>query len=456
MRYNEFKLNEGALSFSHLRKRNNIDTFVNKIRGKQPHTLETGGTVILDPAEADRVEAVLKSDGRAPKGFSINDIDGNPVILGALTKTGEYGGQAAAAGEKLSKVPNKGNVTEGVLGAATTARLMKRPGSDITLDEVFKIIGSMPEAGGTGGVQEFPAKSGEITDKFNLTVRLDKPTYAAFRDVELLKSDPSMMKIAQQIVNYCNDARTVETYAKFFENNERPDVVEIVSDGITDNTGRKTDIYMVYLDENGERKIKHFDLSLKAGTTQQFGQAGGGASIHGTNEENFEKVKSMFETFGIDISNIKDGYLNSKTYAEGYGKAYSFAAKQFQQVLAGDDKDNEIKFIQKFIQGIRYHATLNDDNVKLLQFEENKFYLLDFKRLDRLYDNDKIDLDARYDVQGNGFPVLHIYNKKLNKSNVFMSFRPKPDNNRTKTVRNLIQKGPELKRLTTVRSTKKK
>ena len=59
-------------------------------------------------------------------------------------------------------------------------------------------------------------------------------------------------------------------------------------------------------------------------------------------------------------------------------------------------------------------------------------------------------------MQGNGLPVLQVYNKSLQKNNVFMSIRPKPEAGKTKTIRNLIQKGPELKRLTTVRSAKKK
>jgi hypothetical protein len=112
--------------------------------------------------------------------------------------------------------------------------------------------------------------------------------------------------------------------------------------------------------------------------------------------------------------------------------------------------------MQKFINGIKYHGTRNVDSVKLLQFEENKFYLLDFKKLEKLYDKNNIDLAAKADMQGNGLPVLAIYNKSLSKQNVFISIRPKPDNNKTKTIRNLIQKGPELKRLTVVRSTKKK
>ena len=71
--------------------------------------------------------------------------------------------------------------------------------------------------------------------------------------------------------------------------------------------------------------------------------------------------------------------------------------------------------------------------------------MLDFKKLEKLYDKNNIDLAARSDLQGNGLPVLAIYNKSLSKNNVFISIRPKPDNNKTKTIRNLIQKGADIR-----------
>ncbi len=453
MRYQH--LIEGQLKFSELRKRDNIEIFVNKVRNKQPHTLETGGSIILDPQEADRLESDLNSGKRAPNNYFIKDIDGNDISLKELTKTGEYGGQATVAGEKRDKISNRGDVTEGVLGAATVARLMQRPGADITLDNVINLINSTPADGGT---VEFKAKGKEnITDVFKLTVRLNKAAMESFLNTELLKSDNKMFKTMNQIVAFCNDARTVEAYAKFFEQNQRPDVVEIISDGISDNKGRKTDIYMVYLDENNERKIKHFDLSLKSGTTPQFGQSGGGSSLEKPSESNWEKTTSLFEVFGVDISSTQQDYLKSKNYASALTKAFVAASKDLKTKLSGADVENEAEFMKKFIDGIKRHATLNDDNVKLLQFEENKYYLLDFKKLTKIMNRDEFDLDAKVQKQSNGWPVLHIFNKKKSKQNTFMSIRPKIEgSSATKTLRHIIQKGPVMKDVTKVRSNIKK
>lgn len=463
MRFNEFKfLTEGPLSPGNLTKdgpdSERMQNFINKIKTGAPFELNDGGTVQLaKPQDQDGymqniIDKLLQ--GQAPG--ALLTADGTKLAFNKLKKTTEFGGQTTAAGEVKTAIANRGNVMEGVLGAATTARLMKRPGSDISIQEVINVIKRMPQEGG-GGVVKFNAPGeNNITDVFELTVRLDPAHYEDFIDTDLLQKDAKMAKYLVQVVAYCNEAATVERYAKFFETNERPDVVQIVADGVSDNTGRKTDIYMIYIDDNGDRKVKHFDISLKAGTTPQFGQAGGGSSVAPPNDENFTKLKDMFEVFGVDITGIHNAYLASNSFAEAYAKGYSYAAKIFNEMLAGNNADNEMKFMQRFINGIKFHGTLNDDSVKLLQFEENKFYLLDFSKLSRLYEADDIDLAAKYQMQGNGLPVLHIYNKKLAKNNVFMSIRPKPESGKTKTIRNLIQKGPELKRLTKVRSTKKK
>jgi len=61
---------------------------------------------------------------------------------------------------------------------------MKRPGSDITVSEVLNIIKKMPK-GGQGGVTKFQALGeNNITDIFELTVRL-----ACFNDLDTFSSD---------------------------------------------------------------------------------------------------------------------------------------------------------------------------------------------------------------------------------------------------------------------------
>ena len=451
MRYKEM-LTEGPLSSTELYKRDNLQTFINKIRNQEQHTLMgSKAAVVLDPAEADKVQQAF--DNNQIRALKINGTDGKAYELKAFAKTKEYGGQEPIYGEKLTSVPNRGDVTEGVLGAGTTARLMKRPGADITVQDLLAVIKQVPEEGGS---INFPAPSdNKITDVFTFTCRLPGPAMVAFRDTDLLQADAKMAKIMNQIVAYCNDARTVEQYAKWFETNQKPDKVEVVSDGVSDNKGRKSDIYMEYDDaETGKRVTKHFDLSLKAGA-KQFGQAGGGSSLETPSLDNWQKTKELFEVFGIDIEPVKERYLKAGSYRVAVKHAYKTAGDILSTQLNGENFEEEVEDLQKFINGIQYHATLNDPNVKLLQFEENKYYLLDFKKLDRLERRNKFDLMAKASVQGNGWPVLQIYNANLPKKNVFISIRPKIEgSSRTKVLRHIIEKGPQLIEMVKVRSSK--
>ena len=78
---------------------------------------------------------------------------------------------------------------------------------------------------------------------------------------------------------YVNEAGIVDLHAKMFETNGKADNVSVIADGVSDMTGRKTDILMTYTDENGEKQTKRFDPSLKAGTTNPPIQAAVGADI---------------------------------------------------------------------------------------------------------------------------------------------------------------------------------
>ena len=48
-----------------------------------------------------------------------------------------------------------------------------------------------------------------------------------------------------------------------------------------------------------------------------------------------------------------------------------------------------------YTPNIKQHGTYNDPNVQLAQFEQSKYYVLDFQRLDRLLSKDKLDMGVR-------------------------------------------------------------
>ena len=195
MRYNEFKihLTEGALSPGNLAKDGpdspRMVAFVDKLNSGNPFELNAGGTVVLarpDEHDGHNQNVIDKLDQMMSPG-KLMKADGTLMAFNTLKKTTEFGGQTAAAGEVKTSIANRGNVMEGVLGAATTARLMKRPGQDISVADIIDVIKKMPP---TSGKVTFPASSeNNVTDKFELTVMLDAAHYEDFIDTNLLQSD---------------------------------------------------------------------------------------------------------------------------------------------------------------------------------------------------------------------------------------------------------------------------
>jgi hypothetical protein len=404
----------------------------------------------------------------ANKGQRVNDrtqsltgtIDGKPTTIkvSQIFKTQQMVGLAKGqeASSIAGKISNRGNTAEGILGAATLARLIKRPGTDITIEDLRSVIDRFPPAeNNSGGTISFSAKEIEnpIVDKFTLTVKLPINNYVDFKDVNKLLSDTEMLGIIKNIISYTNTTNT-DRYAKMFELNGRPDEVAVISDGVSDMSGRKTDVTMIYIDKNGERVTKHFDLSLKVGTVKQFGQTGGGSGTD-PDDESFDILKNMFETFGVDIETVRGDYKQSPNRYRGYIKAYNEASKQFKIALAGSDADTEKVFLKKFINALQFYGTRNEPNVKLLQFEKGQFFLLDFKKADRLLSQDKIDLDAKMTIgetsEGIPIPRITIFNKVNNRA--FLTIRVKKESGKD-YIRNYIDKEDGLKNLLKVRSGK--
>lgn len=68
------------------------ELFLYKVQNSSPFTLVSGGEVIIDPTEAPRVEAWIKSGPKGPAGtISLKTVDGGTVKNTELLKTVEFG-----------------------------------------------------------------------------------------------------------------------------------------------------------------------------------------------------------------------------------------------------------------------------------------------------------------------------------------------------------------------------
>jgi len=435
------KFVEGNLNRTELSKdQSRFDAFVNKINAGIPFQMTDkagGGEIVLHP---DMIKGVtVASDLPDPI-----DIDGNNVAWNKLEKTAEFGSRTG--GEKVS---NKGEVAEGILGCATFARLLKRPIAPITDGDIKSVMKRLPtDAPDKGGWHELTLTAREtdnpIADFFTLTLNLKSDTYKDFINPEKWSL---MNNISNNVVGYVND--NMDKYTKLFAKNGKVDAVKVIADGVSGETDTKVDVFLTHsLDGGPERTLQHYDMSVKVGSTKQMGQVGGGKTAQGVSTERFFILKEMFEKFGADLSVIENQFMSSATINDAYVIAYSEAAKQINTHLTTEDK--EVDWLMQFLNTIKFFATLNDDRVKLVQFEDTLkggYYVLDFKKLDRMMDKDKVDLEAVF-IDDKAQPKITIINTVNNKP--FLSIRKKQAQN-DGYIRNYIEKEKGLVELIKVR-----
>ena len=461
--FNQTELNEdGFLSPRELQKRpGRTDLYLQKIQNNSPFVTLTGQEVTIDPEEADRLQTLLQQPTPASPSTPIKTLDGKQILMKDIKKTGEFGGTGETkTGER--SMANRGNTLEGVLGAAAIARLAARPGRRVTEQDVKRVIDMMAQkypgdGSNVGGKINFTVKgpSSKFTDKFELIVKLPVKNYTDFADYDFMSQDKQMTGYIRNAIAFINEGGIIDRYARFFEQNGKADQVTVIADGVSDMSGRKTDIFMEYTDDNGVRQTKRFDMSLKAGTTDQFGQVSVGGDVARSRKKAFGEwgwsaYKNLWSTFGIDVSADADAYLNAPNLESAVNNVYKTAFIKFKESLAGSDDDAEKTWLKKFTNNIKEHGTYNDPAVHLAQFEQSKYYVLDFQKIDRLLSQDKLDLDVRMaytkSKDGTTWPQILFYNVIDNE--VLIKIRAKYS---AEKMNNLIEKGPYLKKILRVR-----
>jgi len=463
MLLNELFLQEdGFLSPRELVKRpGRADLYLKKIQTSSPFTTMTGQQITIDPNEAKRISDLLQQPTPASPSTPIKTSDGNQILMKDIKKTGEFGGTGETkSGERT--MANRGNTLEGVLGAAAISRLAARPGRRVEEQDLKRVIDMMAkkypgDGKNVGGEVEFQAKgpASEYTDRFKLIVKLPAANYTDFADYNFMTQDKQMAGYIRNAIAFINEGGIIDRYARFFEQNQKADQVNVIADGVSDMSGRKTDIFMEYTDENGKRQTKRFDMSLKAGTTDQFGQVSAGGDTARSRKKAFSEwgwsaYKNLWSSFGIDVSDDADGYLKAPNLMTAVNNVYKTAFIKFQEQLAGSDDDQEKTWLRTFTNNIKEHGTYNDPAVQLAQFEQSKYYVLDFQKIDRLLDQDKLDLDVKMQYtkskDGSTWPQILFYNVADNQ--VLIRIRAKYS---TEKMNNLIEKGPYLKKILRVR-----
>jgi hypothetical protein len=125
---------------------------------------------------------------------------------------------------------------------------------------------------------------------------------------------------------------------------------------------------------------------------------------------------------------------------------YRSIATQLSKELAGNNDTEEAKFVVDLANAVSYFATLGDKNVKLVDFSKGGFKILRFN--DLVQKMRSVNLTVSYKDE-KGRPEIGIHDVG-NPKNTLISIRVKIENrdDGAQYVRNVIEKGPLLEKLT--------
>lgn len=416
-----------GLTYAELVKRpGRVETFVSKLKEKTPFALTSGGTVISNTLLFDSTTLVIKTDSdvekainllqsTSPKKLAIITNSKEEIIAGKLLKNAEFGGAGGGGG-------NRGDMAEAIFGAAITSRFISR-NKAVVASDVHSILDKinptkMQQTFSFEGVN----KNGKIKDEVIFQLGLAVSNLKALSNPTIRKS---LSDIVASALKYANSP-TVEAWAKLLYENNQKNKIEIIADGIGDQTGTKVDVRLKV-----DSQPTNINVSLKAGDVKQFGQVGG---------TGFDKQKYLWETLlGVDVSSLEKSYnklLSEKNPTGAIELSYSKAVDLFNKNLKASEK----KTLEILSKGVLFFSTLNEENVSLVQLNKSEAKVYQFENLYNALAKSKTKLSAKL-ITSKSWPEVNIQNEK---GEVLLIIRTKGENKPSGEmyIRNYIEKGP--------------
>ena len=451
MRYRDFKIQETVLGLSptpsslpgYIQKINDILASPNPV-------LQMGANgafqfTALPGQKVATTSDVVRGKGQDQKG---NDVDS--IVIKSMYKGQLTGAQAADKG-KLDF--NRGEVVEGWHALAAFVRLIARPTRDITLKDVMSFIPKV-QNGKTLILKVKDAENKELADEFHVTISLKPKQWAAFTNPKEALKDTDLAAYVKDVIDDANEetGRRADVYAT----NGKYDLVRVVGDGVSGETETKTDINF---ENETEKKFRGY--SIKAGSTKQIHQVGGGSVKDGkgkfkaTPEERYRILND--ELFGVhgkarlaDLNHVRKEYMAAAQDESVKGRllaqeiAYRGAVTSINTNLDSDTEEKD--FVKTLAKALKYFMARDDDSILLKQFSGKGTYILDAKRLDQLHDKG-LDLGARY-IDGKANPEFVIEDIKTGA--MLIKFRTYKSS--SGYMRNYIEKGDLFKELTNIKN----
>lgn len=388
------------------------------------------------------------------RGYSFPKLGGGEVSLGAILKAN------VSVGSPRKKY-NLGNVAEGVLAFAITARFLNK-NKRITEQDLVKVLNAVkPTRSGTSSTKIFQSPNAPhprmrklLFDDVKVVVNLT----TANMDM-LFTSDPDEYEVLRQLMPSCisyANSQEINTAALMMYRNGKKDYIDVIADGIGDETGTKVDVNLVINNSknisipgntNGTQ-LRLTQISLKR-DVDQFAQVGGW-TMDKTDDLWGKILGTKPSTSGV----VQQIYADS---AEMRGTTEEVAADTMRKVYTWANQQLERKFgnkvwLDEFVEVLDNFATYKEENVALVEIKGDTFHRYDFKKLKvalvGLPDADvppNLTLSSEYIVGASGLPTVRISgtNKNDNKKYELVQFRFKMEKGTggvPKAIRNYVEK----------------
>ena len=388
------------------------------------------------------------------RGYSFPKLGGGEVTLGAILKAN------VSVGSPRKKY-NLGNVAEGVLAFAITARFLNK-NKRITEQDLVKVLNAVkPTRSGTSSGKVFQSPNAPhpkmrklLFDDVKVVVNLTR----ANMDM-LFTSDPDEYEVLRQLMPSCisyANSQEINTAALMMYRNGKKDYIDVIADGIGDETGTKVDVNLVINNSknisipgntNGTQ-LRLTQISLKR-DVDQFAQVGGW-TMDKTDDLWGRILGTRPSTSGV----VQQIYADS---AEMRGTTEEVAADTMRKVYTWANQQLERKFgdkvwLEEFVEVLDNFATYKEENVALVEIKGDTFHRYDFKKLKvalvgfpEAYVPAILRLSSEYIVGASGLPTVRISgtNQNDNKKYELVQFRFKMEKGTggvPKAIRNYVEK----------------
>lgn len=433
-------------------------TFLKKINGEIPLLTSPGQYVTLDKDAFVGVRNVPDLDKFKQKNSYVLPLKGGgTILLGKIAKANVNDGSGGR------KKYNLGNVAEGVIAFAIAARFLSK-NKPVTTADVWAVLEKMKKKRvGTSSKCTFaspnaphPKMRKPINDDVEVTVNLANP------NMDMLYSDDEDEKdilttVMKPCIEYANSTE-IRTAALMMYRNGVKDYIEVIADGIGDETGTKVDVRLQINDKINveipgrikDAKLNLTQISLKK-DVNQFAQVGGWTldkmqnfwgRILGENIENISAVQTIYEK---DTA-IKGGTADN--VAAVMRDMYTWGNKELQK------KFKNKAWLEHFVDTLDDMATYREENVQLIEIKEKsgEYERYNFKKLKvALLGRPDLDIPANlvlsstYTTGASGLPTVRIQAKNLNNGNTtdILQFRHKMERGtgtKPKAIRNYVEK----------------